>query len=322
MMSLKKQWPLFFVFCILFYCDAPRHNPLDPESEDYDFAQIRGTVLTYRVPHLPVPDAEVVWKKDGRINRTGPGGTFVFNEVTPADDWLLVSEKSYFPDSFRVEWSGSHQKEIRIYLNAKPVLDSLIFYSSILHLYNDLQLIQLSLKAAVTDPDNDVDSAYVHSPGLEVFAGLEYDVDSKFFNRDLSMQDLGINSPEAVIGHAFNIIVKDRLGNRLQLSSSVIKRIIKEQIELISPGGHDIVGSQPTLHWVPLQPGFPLEYRVEIYTDEMNLVQRKDHIPSNTSSLVLDAPLPPDKYRWAVWIIDEFQNRSRSKYKSFEVQSK
>jgi len=322
MMGLKKQLLILFVLASIFSCDAPRNNPLDPDSKDYIYGQIQGTVETYRVPHQPISGAEVFWENASMISETGQSGQFVFSAVEPLDGWIYFRTDDYFYDSLYVSWNNLRQYEIRQYLNMIPVADSLIFYSSILNLYNDLQLILLSIRVRIEDPDNDVDSVYVVSPGLELKSYLHYDLETQFFSRELSMQDLGINSPESVIGHAFDIYVKDKLGNKIRLSSDVIKRIIKEQVELISPGGHDIVGPTPTLRWIPVSPGFPLEYRVEVYTDEMNLVWYKDHLPETTSSLIIENPLPAEKYRWAVWIIDEFQNRSRSKYKSFEVQTK
>lgn len=303
-------------------CNAPRNNPLDPQNKDYEFGSIHGLIQTYRVPHQPIPQVEVFWEKADRFTHSDDQGLFVFNEVDAENGWMYFRNVDYFEDSVFVEWSGSKHLDIEHYLNAVPVLDSLIFYSSILNLYNDLQLIRLSIQTRITDPDNDLDSVFVICPGLDVRTNLSYNLESRFFVKELSMQDLGINSPEAVIGHAFNIYAKDRLNNCLRLSSSVIKRIIKEQVELKSPGGHEIVGPTPVLQWEPVAPGFPLKYRVEIYTDEMNLIWFRDGISSGTSSLTVDSPLPSDKYRWAIWIIDEFQNRSRSKYKSFEVQSK
>lgn len=301
-------------------CNAPRNNPLDPVNENYEYATIRGRVQTYRVPHEPISDVFIYWTGASRVTHSDGSGDFTITDIKPADGWLIFDSPAYFIDSSHVLWTNSTVVFVQQYLNTLPLLDSLVFYSSILNLYNDLQFIRLSLIAMIEDPDNDIDSVYVICPGLGVYACLDYDLDTRFFRRDLSMQDLGINSPESVIGHSFNIYVKDRLDHRLLLSSSVIKRIIKEQVELDSPGGYEIVGPNPTLKWKPVNTGFPLEYLVEIYTNEMNLVWLKGHLAATASSITVDIDLPPDQYRWAVWIIDEFQNRSRSKYKSFEVQ--
>jgi hypothetical protein len=302
-------------------CEAPRHNPLDPKNDDYRFGMLSGQVQTYRVPHQPIASVDIYWENMERFAQTDNEGRFNLRQLDQNDGWLFFDADAYFNDSLFIEWESSEIIEVEHYLNAKPTLDSLVFYSSILNLYNDLQLIRLSIQTRISDPDNDLDTVFVCCPGLDVRVNLDYDLESRFFVRELSMQDLGINSAEAVIGHTFNIHAKDRLSNNLQLSSSQIKRIIKEQVNLKSPGGHEIVSPTPVLRWEPVSPGFPLEYRIEIYTDEMNLVWQKEHIPANTSSLTVDISLPPDKYRWAVWIIDEFQNRSRSKYKTFEVQT-
>jgi hypothetical protein len=320
MMGLIKHILTVLVAVILLFCDAPRHNPLDPESNNYRFGRIEGILETYRVPHQPISGAEVYWENASLISETDQNGRFLFSSVKPDNGWLFFHTNYYFKDSLFITWNGKREHNIKHYLNVIPAVDSLVFYSSILNLYNDLQLILLSIKVRIDDPDNDVDSVYVISPGLGLKSYLHYDLETQFFSRELSMQDLGINSPESVIGHVFDIYVKDRLNNRIRLSSDIIKRIIKEQVELISPGSHVVVGPTPTLRWIPVNPGFPLEYRIEIYTDEMNLAWHRDHVSDKTSSLTLAHPLQAEKYRWAVWIIDEFQNRSRSKYKSFEVQ--
>ena len=135
---------------------------------------------------------------------------------------------------------------------------------------------------------------------------------------------IGITDAEAVIGHEFKIIDKDIYRHFIFLDKMSIKRIIKEQVNLISPGSNDVVSSQPTLNWEPFIPGYSLTYDIEIYnTDnlEAELKWRKQGVSQSTSELKVDKTLSASpNYFWVIWCVDEFNNRSRSRPKSFEVE--
>ncbi|MBN1406788.1 MAG: carboxypeptidase-like regulatory domain-containing protein [Calditrichaceae bacterium] len=309
----------------LFYsCDAPRHNPLDPENPDNSLVTLSGQVKTISSPILPLSDVTVFWKEGNILDQTDINGNYQIENISSNDGWLYFSKSGYLTDSIFVEWAKQKSQNFNIELNSTPQLDSLLIYSIIQNRYPNLQVLTLGVESSITDPDNDIDTIYIENPDLSFKNFLLFDPNLQMYKRIFSMSDLGITNAEAVIGHEFHIIVKDAYNHRIYLDKMSIKRIIKDQINLISPGSNEVVSSMPILNWEPLTPGYSLRYNIEIYnTDnlEAELKWSKQGISQSTSSIQVDKALAVSpNYFWVIWCIDEFNNRSRSRPKSFEVE--
>ena len=309
---------------IFYSCDAPRHNPLDPDNPDNNLVEISGKVKTISSPFIPVNDVTVFWSDGNKLDQTDSNGDYQIENIAPNDGWLYFSKSGYLTDSMYVEWDQQKRQDLDIELNTSPQLDSLLIYSIIQNRYPNLQVLTLGIEAVITDPDNDIDTIYVENPDLSFKNFLLFDPNLHMYKRIFSMSDLGITDAEAVIGHEFKIIDKDIYHHRIFLDKMSIKRIIKEQVNLISPGSNDVVSSQPTLNWEPFIPGYSLTYDIEIYnTDnlEAELKWRKQGVSQSTSVLKVDKTLSASpNYFWVIWCVDEFNNRSRSRPKSFEVE--
>ena len=309
---------------IFYSCDAPRHNPLDPDNPDNNLVEISGKVKTISSPFIPVNDVTVFWSDGNKLDQTDSNGDYQIENIAPNDGWLYFSKSGYLTDSMYVEWDQQKRQDLDIELNTSPQLDSLLIYSIIQNRYPNLQVLTLGVETVITDPDNDIDTIYVENPDLNFKNFLLFDPNLHMYKRIFSMSDLGITDAEAVIGHEFKIIDKDIYHHRIFLDKMSIKRIIKEQVNLISPGSNDVVSSQPTLNWEPFIPGYSLTYDIEIYnTDnlEAELKWRKQGVSQSTSELKVDKTLSVSpNYFWVIWCVDEFNNRSRSRPKSFEVE--
>ncbi|MEJ2542501.1 MAG: carboxypeptidase-like regulatory domain-containing protein [Calditrichaceae bacterium] len=310
---------------LIFYtCDAPRHNPLDPENPDNNLVILSGQVKTMSSPETPVSDVNVLWPDGNKLDQTDNNGDYQIENIVPNNGWLYFSKSGYLSDSIYIEWNKQKRLDINLELNSTPQLDSLLIYSIIQNRYQNLQILTLGIEAAITDPDNDIDSIYVENPDLKFKNFLLFNPNLQMYRRIFSMSDLGINNAEAVIGHEFHIIDKDTYNHRIHMDKMSIKRIIKEQINLISPGSNEVVPSTPTLNWEPLIPGYSLTYDIEIYnTDnfEAELIWQKQGVSQSTSTIQVDKTLSVSpNYFWVIWCIDEFNNRSRSRPKSFEVE--
>jgi len=308
-----------FIF-ILICCETPRQNPFDPGNPNHKLKTLSGNVLTYRVPHVPISGVNLFWKAEGRIQTSNTDGFFEFDQLQKSEGWLILEKTGYLKDSVYV--AGSQKQNLELYLNELPQLDSLLFYSSIENRRPDRQIISLTTKAMIEDNDNDIDSVFIICPPLDVDTHLIYNIEKEQFERILTMEDLHISTPEAVTGHEFIIIVNDNFGNFLELNRSVVRRIIKEEIEPIGPAGSDLAPPQPRLSWEPFTPGFPFRFMVEIYIDEISpvLVWQKDNIQPSTLFVDVDIMLPANDYFWIIWCIDEFENRSASKPEKFYVE--
>lgn len=314
---------IIFTFTYFWFCDAPRNNPFDPENPDYESSQdLTGRVLTYRVPHIVIPNVKVTWDKR-RIDYSRTDGSFRFTEVIKEPGWLLFENDTYLNDSLYVDWENSGP-DIQKYLNTRSVLDSILFYSSLENDNTGQQLISVDSKLFISDPDNDIDSVLITSANLKFKSFLKYNINDKSFEGSFGMSDLKISTPDAVIGQEFNIHVKDTQKNKILLSTQLIKRIIKDEVILVGPINSDTTSTLPTLEWNIISLGFNFKFTVEIYTDGFNsrLVWRKENINSSATSVTVDEPLTEDRYyRWIVWIVDEFENRSGSKTKTFYARS-
>ena len=304
-------------------CDAPRNNPFDPENPDYESTQdLTGRVYTYRVPHITISNVKVTWD-NRRIDHTRTDGSFRFNEVIKEPGWLLFENNTYLVDSLYVDWKNTGPDVLK-YLNTRPVLDSILFYSSLENDNTGQQLISVDSKLHISDPDNDIDSVLIASANLKFKSFLDYNINDKSFEGSFGMSDLKIAKPDAIIGQEFNIHIKDTQKHKILLSTQLIKRIIKDEVILVNPINSDTTSSMPTLEWNVISLDFPFKFTVEIYTDGFNskLIWSKENISSSATSVTVDAPLTENRYyRWIVWVVDEFQNRSGSKTKTFYAKS-
>jgi hypothetical protein len=320
--NVNKLFTLFFLL-LLFSCQAPRNNPLDPQNPDNNLTTINGLVQTLSLPHQPIKDVEVIWKNEKRMTLTDGSGSFTFDNLTAKDGWMHFRMEGYQMDSTYISWNGKKQSSIQQYLNALPTLDSLIFSTTIINRTPNIQILELVARVRIYDADNDIDTVFLVNESLEYTTSLIYNSDNTFYERKhISMVDLGITSPEDVIGREFNLIVKDKYANQITVKQVMVIRIIKEEIELLSPIGYQVVPPMPTLIWKPFTPGFNYHIKAEIFNRDAPdfTVWEKDGISSTVNSVFVSQELSPGTYFWVAWAVDEFQNRSRSKAKNFIVE--
>ncbi len=307
-------------------CSAPRNNPLDANNPDRKLSGIEGKVLSLSLPHRPIPGAEVQFRLGQRLAFSDASGRFDLPNVHRYNGWLHISKPGFHVDSVYLQWDHNPQWHGEVYLNAMPHVDSLIFYSSLINRYPAIQILELFVKTRISDADKDIDSVLFESPTLNFATVLIYDTMDRFYEREhIPMTQLNVQSAEEIIGHRFRIIVKDSYGHSDSVCTTEIRRIIRDEVQLKSPAGHDTVSTTPTLYWEPITPGYAFTYTVEVRTDEADpqLVWQKAGLSPGTSSVQVDTPLPKspnNNYIWAVWVIDSFGNRARSKFKSFQVQ--
>ena len=200
-------------------------------------------------------------------------------------------------------------------------MDQIFIYSRMLHLYGSRQTEQLQLKVQISDPDNDIDSLYIENTHLNLYKYLDFNSSTKYFEKTFLIYDLNVTSLEQVVGHDFNIIVKDKYSHVIQVGQDKLKRIIHDEVQFSEPSGYQQVTSSPELKWKKFEPGFDFTYTLQIFTDDITpiMVWEKTDISAETTSFIVDRILPRNDYFWVIWCVDEFQNSSRSKPASFTV---
>jgi hypothetical protein len=214
------------------------------------------------------------------------------------------------------------------YTGDLPKIINIDFYSCII--YREIKNIELILDVEIDDSKHPVNLLFLDSPLLIKKIILDYITEERKYHCKLTNEHLRIHSPDKVVGIEFQLGFIDQKNNQAILDNIEIRRIVKEEVTLINPAGGDTVSSKPLLEWrsdfddiVNVSEKKELEkiycFYVEILTDEMVQVWSKDSLSIYSTSIEVDNELSPGIYKWVIWIIDHFQNRSRSRIKTFMV---
>lgn len=318
-------WTLFIITAVAFNsCNAPRNNPLDPLNPNYSFASINGTVQTFSLPYTGIAGVSVLWQPGNIIINSDANGNFEINNIQPIDGKLVFQKAGFLSDTINVTWNKARKLNYQINLPSIPMLDSISIYTVVINQFSPPgQSYQLIINANISDKDNDIDSVYVQSNDLNFKKALGYDASSKFFQTTLSTLDMNISDIEQTIGLNFNIIVKDIFGRQFLVGSEKVTRVIKDGAVIQFPANDTLITSTPMLTWQRYTTGYPFTYMIQIYTNDFansQLVYEQNSISSDSISCQITTPLPAKNYYWVIWVIDQFQNRSRSLPATFRVQ--
>ena len=314
----------FLIFSgILFLnsCDAPRENPLDPNSSDNQLGTIEGTIQTFSLPYTPIKDVEVFWKPGNKMVYSDANGNFSIPNIKTEMGQLIFRKEGYHNDTVMVNWPGRKVNE-QVNLNKIPTLDSLSIYSIVLNSANPPSVMsELVIQTMVKDIDNDIDTVYVINDQLGLVKAMDFDIASKTFMTELTPQELGLTDIEQTIGLTFDFRVRNVLGEITILHGSGVKRIIKNQVTGLLPSNNQVISTVPfNLTWNVYSPGYLFRYKVEIYTnDGSQLVKSEDNISSLDTMFTVDS-LETGSYWWVIWVIDDFKNQDRSIPSAFSIQ--
>ena len=316
---------LFMVSSLLIFisCNAPRNNPLDPNNPDYSFATLQGSTLTFNPPYTGISNVSVYWSSANMSVDTDPNGKFIFNNILPVDGKLIFQKTGYLSDTVNVIWGNSKFLNYMVNLNKVPQLDSISIYSVVLNQFSPPgQTYQLIINSKISNSDNNIDSVFVENSQLNLKKVLSFDAANKDYEATLTTQDLNVNDIEQTIGLDFNIIVKDSSNRLYNIGSDKVTRVIKAGVYIQYPANDTTVSSNPTLQWQRYKTGYPFTFKVEIYTNNFansQLVFSKNNISSDSTSLFVNTPLSTNNYYWVIWVVDQFQNRSRSLPATFSI---
>ena len=315
---------------LLYSCEAPRNNPLDPLNPDNKHGTIEGTVQTYSIPFSGIPEVSVYWEVDGVLVRTNASGRFKFDNVTTLDGKLIFSKEGYATDTVDVIWGVSKIFSTQHILNKIPILDSISIYTVVINQFTQPpQKYELVIVAEIIDED--IDTVFVENNELNLRKALNYNEADRTYQIRLNIDDLNLTDLEQAIGLDFNIVVQENIvvqGNISKKESLIGSRKVTRVIKIdmttgLSPAAADTVASQPfRLEWNRVRPGFDFKYMIEMYTYDIGssqLVFREENISSDSVSYFVDQVLPAGDYYWVIWIVDHFLNRVRSKAVTFVI---
>lgn len=322
MKNFRSLSILLFLCAGLFSCDAPRINPLDPQSPNYQFVALDGYVKTLAGQQSPITGVSVLWKPENLLLTTDANGYFKLDNIPKQDGWIYFQKDGFSSDSTLVQWNNQKSFHVDMYLNSVPKLDSLSIYTTVKNRYPDVQEVKLSIHAGISDSEGDIDSVFVSASQFNFYQKMDYNALSKSYQSLFTQTDLGLQSMDESIGKVFNIIVKDKQHRIFNVGSSTIKRVIRQEIIPQTPSNKQLVTFTPTLRWTRFLPGFNFKYRVQIFTDVVSptLVWQKDNISKDDIEVIPNITLSAGDYYWVVWCIDDYQDISISKPVSFVVQ--
>ncbi len=313
---------IFSVILLLNSCDAPRENPLDPNSSDNQLGTIEGAVQTFSLPYTPIKDVEVYWKPGSKMVYTDANGNFSVPNTKKVNGQLIFRKEGYHNDTVMVDWANSRKVNEQVNLNKLPTLDSLSIYGVVLNSADPSPVMsELVIQAMIEDIDNDIDTVYVLNDKVGLMKAMDFDIASKTFLTMLTPQELGLTDLEQTIGLEFDFRVRNVLGETSVLHGAGVKRIISSPVTGLQPTNGKIISSVPfNLSWDRYNSGYSFRYKIEISTDDgSQVIFSKDSISSQITSYTVDS-LDTRSYRWVIWVIDEFNNKCRSIPAAFSVQ--
>jgi len=313
---------LFLTLFLIFSCDAPRINPLDPQNPKSIILNIEGVVKTVSLPRIPIKGVHVYLKKCHKETTTSFDGKFILQTINKKNGWIVFSKKNYSTDSVYINWDLGNNKKINVFLNAFPQLDSNVFSSIVIQKYPNLHDDYLEVIVKLKDNENDIDSVFFENESLEIKKSLYYNIAENYWQRRISTSNLGLRTLDKLIGKTIKYTAKDRNGKIFNIGTTSLKRIIRRNIEFLSPANNLKVTTPFTLRWEKYQPGFDLSFRIEIYKNSIpkELVLIKN-INQNAVSCTINDELSNGTYFWRIYCIDEFNNQGSSKPASFTVEN-
>jgi hypothetical protein len=304
-------------------CNAPRNNPLDPGNPGYSLATLEGSAFTFSTPYTGISDVTVYWSPSNMSIKTDINGNFKFANILPENGKLIFQKTGYLSDTVDVIWGNSKYLKYVVNLNQIPKLESISIYSVVLNQYTPPgQTYQLIINSKISNKDNNIDTVFVENSQLNLKKALSFNASNKDYAVTLTTQDLNVSDIEQTIGLNFNIIVKDTSNRQYNIGNDKVTRIIKSGVAIQFPANDTTVSSTPFLQWQRFKAGYPFTYMIEIYTNHIansQLVYSKNNISSDSTSYFVNVPLSTNNYYWIIWVVDQFNNKSRSLPATFRV---
>jgi len=189
------------LLCSLASCSAPHHNPLDPDNPDTIVRSIKGTVRTDSRTPAPLAQVTVLWQNEGISGVSDAAGTFSLTTIGTTDGWLRFEKPGFRTDSVMVRWGGKKSVSVDGYLDADPVLDSLMIYTVVKNWYSQREY-SLAVDASVAD-DDDVDTVWISNAELALRKPLTK-ISSVLFQGRFYDYDLPVTSLEELVGRPLN----------------------------------------------------------------------------------------------------------------------
>ncbi len=327
-----KIAPIFFLYIILLNgCidNAPHDNPLDPQAPGFaKKGSLTGRILIANVS-IGIDGATVTSVTENISVQTDVLGYFTFPSLSSGIQKFICAKQDFTADTFSVSIQTGKTTEIFRNLNGAPVTISSKIITRKIDQFWPGTIYSVDIIAEVIDPNSngDLDSVWFNVDSL-MFPLFEPTGTNKYFTATLDKGEFPTNTIEYLTGKDLFIISRDDNKAINKSAPFKITRVIGEAAEPVSPINNVTVKADSvSFHWS--QPNVQFNYTYTIIVSKIiSGTPTLWKTYSNVNSFYQDYPIDgsmlsfPDigVYVWAVAIIDDFGNYSRSKEYSFTVE--
>jgi hypothetical protein len=304
--------------------DAPRDNPLDPETGRY--APVFGHVMSLFAPHRPLQGVPVAAPAFGLVDSTDADGAFALLYLPPESVMVVTSGGMFAPCSVVVPPLGPAREHQLFYLNALPAITQ----ASVASTHEERwwpepyeEWITLTTRVEDADGMGDLDSVCCTAAGnLRVVLSPELTPGSFRATLDDAVQ-FPFNA-EDFVGADFTFQAWDKQAASSAVCVIRLVRVVRDVGTLTAPSGLEEVGPRPVLRWIPPSPAYPSVLRARVIRVDSGVeatAWESSLFPALTDSAVVGTALSTGTYYWVLHTIDSFGNTGRSREAAFKVVS-
>lgn len=304
--------------------DAPRDNPLDPDSPAYISSGSITGVIKIANQSTAIAGAAIADLDESIFVVTDTLGYFVFNHLASGRHTFVCSKENFTNDTFQVEILDRASTHVVRGLNGAPVALSQNILTRKIDYVSFSPKYFVDIVAEVNDPNSflDLDSVWF-SVVDTIFFPLKPVAGTNTFITTIYKNELPTNTIQWLVKKPLHIVSRDRQSAISISDPFFVSRIIENTSTPVFPSQNTLNTDSIYFRWTPPDITFNYTSTVTVYqagTENVvvsypGLISFYERYPTDGSFLHLD----PGNYFWAISIVDDFGNYSRSKESYFTV---
>ncbi|RMH66219.1 MAG: hypothetical protein D6677_00825 [Calditrichaeota bacterium] len=252
----------------LIACDAPRNNPLDPDSATYSRQSEVLQIRRLSSPLTPLSGITVIAPELGLSAVSDHAGEVVFSHGRVNNYTIYTSHEQFFPMQVLINGGGMNAP---ILLNARPMIMDREIHS----VYNNTNgSTEFFTGATISDPDGltDIRAVTLTIPEYAYRDTFQiHDAVNGYFvsNQNITAIDASMTSgtlPEL----PFIITVYNQNGDSVTTDALHVTRVIDQDIFFTAPAPLSSLSGPIDFSWNAIQLDFPFTFELELYAIEDN----------------------------------------------------
>ncbi len=300
---MKSTTLIVILILFLYGCDAPRNNPLDPESDTYSRQTEVLQLRSIANPLAPLAGITVIAPELGLSAVSDNAGEVLFSHGQAGKYTVTTHHDDYFPLTATITAGILNPP---LLLNARPQISD----SEIHSVYNNTNAsTEYFTSATVTDPDgvNDIRLVVLsikNSAYRDTFKISDAVKGIFISNQNITHIDPGITAGQ-LAEFPFHITVYNQNGDSIITETMHVTRVIDKDVHFTEPEPQSRLSGDIVFRWNNVIADYPYTYELEIYVIEDNNflpIQTYTAIPADsvtftlTDSLVLQKLSPVNNF--------------------------